>query len=149
MSYTIGEMAKQLGVAPSTLRFYDKEGLLPFIERSEGGIRVFKESDYETLQIISCLKDTGMSLKDIRVFITLVEQGDSSINDRLELFSKRREEVERQLQELQRTLDTINFKCWFYQTAKEVGTTKVPENMSNEELPEELQAIRRRLRKEE
>ena len=46
MIYTVGEMAKKIGVAPSTLRYYDKEGLLPFVERLSGGIRVFKEADY-------------------------------------------------------------------------------------------------------
>lgn len=45
MQYTVGQMAKRLGVAPSTLRYYDKEGLLPYVERSDGGIRMFKESD--------------------------------------------------------------------------------------------------------
>ena len=49
MNYTIGEMAKKIGVAPSALRYYDKEGLLPFVERSEGGIRMFKDSDIEQL----------------------------------------------------------------------------------------------------
>ncbi|MGM9570396.1 MAG: MerR family DNA-binding transcriptional regulator, partial [Phascolarctobacterium sp.] len=53
MFYTIGEMAKIVNVAPSTLRYYDKEGLLPFVERTEGGIRMFKESDYEGLCIIN------------------------------------------------------------------------------------------------
>lgn len=56
MIYTVGEMAKSLGVPSSTLRYYDKEGLLPFVERSSSGIRVFHEKDYEWLQIISCLK---------------------------------------------------------------------------------------------
>lgn len=52
MFYTIGEMAKKMGVAPSTLRYYDKEGLLPFVERSGGGIRMFKDEDIEWLFII-------------------------------------------------------------------------------------------------
>lgn len=56
MLYTVSEMAKRLGVAPSTLRYYDKEGLLPFIERSDGGIRMFKDTDFEWLSIIECLK---------------------------------------------------------------------------------------------
>ncbi len=148
MVYTIGEMAKLLGVAPSTLRFYDKEGLLPFVERSEGGMRMFKESDYELLKIIGCLKSTGMQIKDIRKFIGLVIEGDESIDARLELFLKRKEEIEKQMAQLQETLDTIKFKCWYYQTAKEAGTTAVPDQMSNEELPEELRAVRARLRKE-
>lgn len=52
MFYTVGEMAKKLGIAPSSLRYYDQEGLLPFVERSSGGMRMFKDSDYEWLQII-------------------------------------------------------------------------------------------------
>lgn len=69
MQYTVGEMAKRLHVAPSTLRYYDKEGLLPFLERSSGGIRIFQDSDFEWLSIISCLKQTGMPIKDIKAFI--------------------------------------------------------------------------------
>lgn len=118
MVYTIGEMAKLLGVAPSTLRYYDKEGLLPFMERSEGGIRVFQDKDFEFLQIIHCLKAAGMQIKDIRKFIALVMQGDETIEARLALFQKRKKEVENQIVELQETLDTIRFKCWYYETAK-------------------------------
>lgn len=63
MFYTIGEMAKKMGVAPSTLRYYDKEGLLPFVERSGGGIRMFKGEDIEWLSIIECLKKDGYAHK--------------------------------------------------------------------------------------
>ena len=66
MVYTIGEMAKMLGVPASTLRYYDKEGLLPFVARSSGGIRQFQESDIEWLRVIGCMKIAGMSIKDIR-----------------------------------------------------------------------------------
>ena len=66
MVYTVGEMAKKLDVPASTLRYYDKEGLLPFVERSSGGIRVFTEKDFEWLRIIECMKKAGMSIKDIR-----------------------------------------------------------------------------------
>lgn len=66
MVYTIGEMAKMLGVPASTLRYHDKEGLLPFVARSSGGIRQFLESDIEWLRVIGCMKKAGMSIKDIR-----------------------------------------------------------------------------------
>ena len=78
MTYTVGQMAKMLGLAGSTLRYYDKEGLLPFVERSSGGIRMFREKDYEWLQIIECLKKAGMSIKDIKKYIVLLQQGDST-----------------------------------------------------------------------
>ena len=94
MIYTVGEMAKRLGVAPSTLRFYDKEGLLPFVDRSESGIRLFKDADFEWLRIIECLKKTGMPLKDIKDFIVMAMAGDDTIEDRLVLIQKQRESVE-------------------------------------------------------
>lgn len=147
MTYSIGEMAKLLGVAPSTLRYYDKEGLLPFMERTESGIRVFKDSDYQILKIIHCLKATGMQIKDIKEFINLVMQGDKSIDARLELFKKRKAELEKQMADLQETMDTVNFKCWYYETAKKAGTISVPDNMSDEELPEDIRKIRAKLRK--
>ena len=145
MAYTIGEMAKLLKVAPSTLRYYDKEGLLPFVGRSEGGIRIFQDKDFEFLQIIHCLKAAGMQIKDIRKFIALVMQGDETIDARLALFEKRKKEVETQMLQLQETLDTLRFKCWYYETAKKYGGTNVPDNMQDKELPEDLRAIRKKL----
>ena len=65
MQYTIGEISKRLDMQPSTLRYYDKEGLMPNVKRTNGGIRIFDDSDYELLTLIECLKRTGMSLKDI------------------------------------------------------------------------------------
>ncbi len=148
MIYTVGEMAKKIGVAPSTLRYYDKEGLLPFVERSSGGIRVFKEADYEWLKVIECLKKTGMPLKDIKTFIEMAMQGDETIDERLELIRKQRDEVCKQIAELQETMETLNFKCWYYETAKSAGTTAVPREMKLEELPEEFREIRKKLRGE-
>ena len=93
--YSIGEMAKKLGVAPSTLRYYDKEGLLPFVKRTNGGIRMFSETDYEWLQVIGCLKKTGMSLKDIKDYVYMTMKGDETIEDRLNLLRKQQEIVEK------------------------------------------------------
>ena len=90
MIYTVGEMAQKLGVPASTLRYYDKEGLLPFVERSSGGIRMFRENDFEWLQVIRCMKKAGMSIKDIRQYIELSMQGDDTIDTRLEMFRHQR-----------------------------------------------------------
>ena len=142
MLYTVGEMAKLLGVSASTLRYYDQEGLLPFFERSSSGIRMFKDSDYEWLQIIGCLKKTGMRLKDIREFILMAMQGDETIDARLMLIQKQREIVKKQLADLKETLDTLDFKCWYYETARSAGTTAAVRNMTTDELPPEFRAVR-------
>ena len=95
-------MAKKMGVAPSTLRYYDKEGLLPFVERSGGGIRMFKDEDIGWLSIIECLKKTGMPIKEIKRFIDWCIEGDSTINKRLELIDRRRERVHEQMAQLKK-----------------------------------------------
>ncbi len=146
MLYTVGEMAKKLGVAASTLRYYDQEGLLPFVERSSGGMRMFKESDYEWLQIIECLKKTGMPLKDIRSFVLMAMAGDETIEPRLALIRKQQDSVRHQISQLQETLETLDFKCWYYETAQAAGTTEVPRNMTLEELPERFREVRKRLK---
>ena len=148
MMYTVGEMAKKLGVPPSTLRYYDKMGLLPFVERSSSGIRVFQDADFEWLQIIICLKKTGMQLVDIKRFIEMAIQGDETIDERLNLIIRQKETVMHQIDELNQTLKTLEFKEWYYQTAKQAGTTDVPRSMSLDELPEQFREVRRTLRGE-
>ena len=91
MIYTVGEMAQKLGVPASTLRYYDKEGLLPFVERSSGGIRMFRESDFEWLQVIGCMKKAGMSIRDIRQYIEQAQRGDDTIALRLGILHRQRE----------------------------------------------------------
>lgn len=125
MFYTVGEMAKKLQIAPSTLRYYDKEGLLPFVERSDGGIRMFKESDLEWLALIECLKKTGMSIKDIKSFVDLCVEGDTSIDRRLELIRKQRQAVLGQIEQLKETLKVLDYKCWYYEEAQKAGTCAV------------------------
>ena len=142
MVYTVGEMARLLNVPASTLRYYDKEGLLPFVERSSGGIRMFKDSDYEWLQVIGCLKKAGMSIRDIRQYILLAMQGDSTIGDRLQMFYTQRERLLEQMEQLRQTLDTLNYKCWFYEQAKQRGSTKAVPCV----VPEEYRGAVSRLR---
>lgn len=125
--YTIKDAAQMMGVPTSTIRYYDKEGLLPFMERMESGYRIFTEKDIATLRIIDCLKKTGMPIKEIRQFTDWLEQGDASLQQRYEMFLERKRIVEAQMAELQETLNTINYKCWYYETAIAAGTEKIHE----------------------
>lgn len=81
----------RLDVPASTLRFYDKEGLLPFVERSPGGIRIFQDTDLEWRRIIGCMKKAGMSIRDIRQYIEQAQQGDDTIVLRLVILRRQRE----------------------------------------------------------
>ena len=125
MAYTIKEVSEILNIPASTIRYYDKEGLLPSIERRDSGYRLFSEENLRALRLIECLKSTGMSIKDIRTFFEWVQQGDDSLQQRYEMFLERRRAVEEQMAQLQKTLEIIDYKCWYYETAINAGTTDV------------------------
>ncbi|MBU5460103.1 MerR family transcriptional regulator [Anaerostipes sp. MSJ-23] len=123
--YTIGEVSKKMDISPSTLRYYDKEGLLPFVERNKSGDRRFKDSDLEWLVLIECLKSTGLSIKGIRQYIDWYMEGDETLKLRYEMFLERREETLRQIENLQNMLKIIDHKCHYYETAIQAGTEKI------------------------
>lgn len=135
MSYTIKQAAEIMNVTPTTLRYYDKQGLLPFMERKASGYRIFSDADMAMLHVIECLKKSGMPIKDIRQFSKWVQMGDTSLKERYEMFLERKRIVEAQMAELQETLDFINHKCWYYETAIEAGTEKIHFKEQDDKLP--------------
>ena len=122
MHYSIGEVSDITGIAASTLRYYDREGMFPTMERSSGGIRVFSDTELATLKVIECLKSSGMSIRDIKEFLGWCQEGDPSIGKRREMFHRRLAEVEAQIAGLERTRNMLRYKCWYYDTASEAGT---------------------------
>ena len=149
MVYTVGEMARLLDVPASTLRYYDKEGLLPFVERSSGGIRMFKESDIEWLKVIGCMKKAGMSIKDIKRYIELAMKGDDTIDARLAMFQRQKSVVEDQMAELKHTLQVVEYKCWFYETAKALGSVAAVQELEPSRIPSCFSSIREELHRTE
>jgi DNA-binding transcriptional MerR regulator len=127
-TYSISEVAKELNLTVYTLRYYDKEGLMPFIERTASGTRLFKESDIDALKIIECLKATGMPIKEIKNFIDWCSEGDSTLQQRYNMFMERKASVEAQMEELKKTMELIEHKCSYYKTALAAGTEDVHKN---------------------
>ena len=137
MTYSIAEVAKKFGLSIHTLRYYDKEGLMPYVDRTASGTRVFKDSDFDWLAIISCLKHSGVPIKKIRDFVNWSIEGDCTIERRLEFLQNHKKEVEQQIQELQKHSQLLDYKIWYYETAKEAGTTavhKAKKDMESKEL---------------
>ena len=145
MYYTIGEAAQRMHLSAPTLRYYDKEGLLPFVDRSAGCARMFKESDFEWLRLIECLKSTGMPIRDIKQFIDWYMEGDTTLPQRRDMFYERRRAVEAQIETLQATLDMIDYKCWYYDTAVAAGSSRALQTLKPEELPEEVSRLKARI----
>lgn len=126
MTYSIGQISEMLSISVSTLRYYDKEGLLPLINRTSSNIRVFDDNDIECLKMIECLKSIGAQLKDIKMFFNWCQEGDSTIDKRYNFFLEQKEKTEKQILLLQKSLDHINYKCEYYRIAKENGSTNIP-----------------------
>ncbi|MEJ8306392.1 MerR family transcriptional regulator [Saccharibacillus sacchari] len=125
MSYTIGQVAKKMNVSTFALRYYDREGLLPFVKRSANGVRLFEESDLEFLRVIDCLKNTGMSIGEIRSFIEWTKEGDASLGQRLALFEERKKAVDLQIAQLLLYKECIEFKHNYYTEAVKAKTEAV------------------------
>ena len=79
--YTIGQVSEMFNLPISTLRYYDKEGLFPNLER-ESGIRKFSDDEMEALRVIECLKESGLEIKDIKQFFEWVKAGRSTYEKR-------------------------------------------------------------------
>lgn len=114
-----------MGISVSTLRYYDKEGLLPFIERKENGSRVFKDEDLKSLEIILCMKSSGAPIKDIKRYMDMCLEGDSTLKDRLEIFLNRREVVKEQMKELNKIMSVLEYKINYYEKAIQYGTEEI------------------------
>ena len=135
--YTIGQVAKMFGLPPSTLRYYDKEGLFPDMERSNG-IRRFGQRELEALRVIECLKKSGMEIKDIRQFMEWCAQGSSTYPQRRAMFIRQKESVEAEIARMNRVLDMLSFKCWYYEQAIKDGNEQRLSAMTPEDMPEEI-----------
>lgn len=119
MGYTIGKAAEISGLTTHTLRYYDKAGLLPFVGRTDSGQRSFNDNDIEWLSIITCLKNTGMQIKDIKKYIDWCKQGADTMEKRREMFAKQKLIVEEKMKEYQKWLNKIDYKIWYYDKAIE------------------------------
>ncbi|QEH46668.1 MerR family transcriptional regulator [Aggregatibacter actinomycetemcomitans] len=132
MSYTTAQAAQKIGISAHTLRFYDKEGLLPNVGRDEHGNRRFTDNDLQWLSLLQCLKNTGMSLKDIKRFAKCTTIGNSTIEERLALFENQTQNVKQQISELKRYLSLLEYKVAFYQQAKALGSVQAVAKMMPE-----------------
>lgn len=122
MTYTLKEVSEKTEISIYTLRFYDKQGLLAFVVRNSSDYRVFTDGDLSLIHTISCLKNTGMTIKDIRRYIDYVMQGPATIQQRIALLSEHREKVKAQQRKITQNLQEIDYKLNVYQLPGYQGT---------------------------
>ena len=135
--YTIGQVSEMTGLPVSTLRYYDKEGLFPGMER-QSGIRKFGDRELEALRVIECLKKSGLEIRDIRQFMDWCAQGSETYTQRRELFVRQKAAVEAELERMERVREMLIFKCWDYEQATLDGNEDRLSAMPPEEMPADI-----------
>lgn len=136
--YSISEISKMFQLPISTLRYYDKEGLFPHLKRVNG-VRQFSESEIETLRVIDCLKKSGLEIKDIKEYMSLCSLGNKTLKQRKAIFEKQKEEVLQEIENLQKVLSMLNYKCWYYDQAIEKNDEAYVQALSFNQFPPQIQ----------
>lgn len=121
----------------STLRYYDKEGLFPDIQR-RSGIRIFSDREVEKLRMIECLKKTGMEIRDIREFMLWCQQGAETYEKRRDMLLRQKKAVEAEMERMSQVLDMIRYKCWYYDQAIQDGNEERLHSITLEDMPEDI-----------
>lgn len=124
-SFLIGDISKMYGISQDTLRYYDKAGLLPFVKKNQAGRRVFTEDDLGYIEVIDCLKRSGIPVKEIAKFMDWCVEGDKTLPQRYAFMVEQEAALERKIQDLQAQLDFLRWKKWYYQIANEAETEKI------------------------
>ena len=135
--YSIGQVSEMFGLPISTLRYYDRQGLFPRMERVSG-IRQFSKSEIEALRMIECLKKAGMEIKDIRQFMDWCVEGPSTYPQRKAMFEAQKAHVEAEIERMNQTLDMLKYKCWYYEQAIQDGGEDALPAMIPGQLPEDI-----------
>jgi len=138
--YTIGQVSEMFSIPVSTLRYYDKEGLFPGMER-KSGIRKFSDKEIEALRVIECLKASGLEIREIKQFMEWTTKGSATYQQRKQLFETRLKKVEEEMANLQKTKDMLKYKCWYYETAIQDGNEERIHSLLPDNLPPEIQKL--------
>jgi MerR family transcriptional regulator, aldehyde-responsive regulator len=131
----ISKVSEQSGISVDTLRYYERIGLLPPVNRSENGIRDYNELDIRRVDFIKCMRGAGLPIEVLIEYMELVQQGDQTIEARKEILVEQRDLLADRMEEMQKTLDRLNYKIDVYEKAllkKEQEMLQVEELMGGD-----------------
>ncbi len=123
MYFTIGQVSKETGLSVYTLRYYEKEGILPRLKRNKSGLRIYGQEEINWLKMITCLRETGMTIKEMKEYARLTFQGDDTISEREQLLKKQKTRLNLKIEQLEIYMSMINHKLDIYsEKQKGLGT---------------------------
>ena len=125
MTLRIGELAERSGRSVHALRYYEAQGLIPNVARDGGGRRLYTERHVQWMALLARLRATGMSVSEIRRYVSMIERGDETLADRLEFLGRHREKVEEMMAELRGCLELIDTKIALYRAWLTAGGSSI------------------------
>jgi DNA-binding transcriptional MerR regulator len=113
----IAQISERYGITADTLRYYERIGLIPPVNRSESGIRDYRDIDVRRVEFIKCMRSAGLPIEVLIEYVALVQQGDQTIEARKEILIEQRDQLATKMQAMQKTLDLLNYKISVYENA--------------------------------
>jgi len=110
----IAEVSQLYQISADTLRYYERVGLIPAIERNKGGIREYSEEDLKHIEFVKCMRKAGLSIESLITYFDLMKKGDETLEERKALLLEEREKIETRMKEIQESLDHLNYKISLY-----------------------------------
>lgn len=111
---TIAEVSKKYDLTQDTIRYYEKEGLIPTVPRTESGIRNFDEESCNWIEFIKCMRNAGLEIEVLKQYVDLFKQGKSTVTKRKELLEKQRKKLLEKQKNINETLERLDYKIKLY-----------------------------------
>jgi DNA-binding transcriptional MerR regulator len=113
----IAVVSERYGISSDTLRYYERIRLIPPVNRNDSGIRDYSDLDLKRVEFIKCMSSAGLTIEVLIEYFGLVQQGDSTIEARKEILKEQRKHLAAKMEELQKTLDLLDYKIALYENA--------------------------------
>jgi DNA-binding transcriptional MerR regulator len=128
LSYSIKEVSEKFNISSYTLRYYEKEGLLPFVQRGNNGKRLYSDVDLGLLQIVCCMRATGMSIAYIKNYVDLCIRKEDTVPERYRMILRQKEIIENHIKDYQELLEAVNKKLKYYNNMMELDHKTLSQN---------------------
>ncbi len=112
----IQEVSEKFGISTDTLRYYERVGLIPSVNRTGSGIRDYSELDIRRVEFVKCMRGASLPIEVLIEYMALVQQGDATIETRKEILREQRDQLIMRMEEMQKTLDLLNHKIQVYES---------------------------------
>ena len=112
---TITEVSKKYGLSADTLRYYERVGLIPKVNRNKSGVRDYTQEDCNWVEFIKCMRRAGLPIEVLIDYVSMFQQGDSTIDARKELLVDQRKVLAKKIEEMNKTLARLDYKIDLYE----------------------------------